>query len=159
MTLHLGIDIGVQGAIAIVDQSGRKRAVSLTLASKRRLARRGNPPLARHMRLTDGDALSVQGALKAETYQMDGEQISGWLKGGNERCLRGIGCETISAGTGGPLALDPQRKERIKLTPSQLEKAQSMTQACIENVLVAPSRPNLLNSTCSEYRFSCPGAP
>jgi transposase, IS30 family len=25
------------------------------------------------------------------------EQISGWLKGGNERCLRGIGCETIYA--------------------------------------------------------------
>jgi hypothetical protein len=73
MTLHLGIDIGVQGAIAIVDQSGRKRVVSLTLASKRRLARRGNPPLARHMRLTDGDALSIQGALKAEAYQMDGD--------------------------------------------------------------------------------------
>ena len=25
------------------------------------------------------------------------EQISGWLKGGNERCLRGIGCEAIYA--------------------------------------------------------------
>ena len=25
------------------------------------------------------------------------EQISGWLKGGNERCLRAVGCETIYA--------------------------------------------------------------
>jgi uncharacterized protein len=41
----------------------------------------------------------------------------------------------IAAMDGNAEAVKDRDAERIKLTPSQLEKAQSMTQACIENVI------------------------